>query len=66
MKLCQDLEVDDFLLCGSKGKLKAKWLDSYLGLFQIEGEEGFMMAKDIMMRNDIYCEFEELKIKEVE
>lgn len=45
-----------FDLCGPKGKLKAKWLDAYMGIFQI-GEEsgGFNMVSQFQYLPDIYC-----------
>ena len=57
-RLAQDLDFDGatFDLCGPKGKLKAKWLDAYMGLFQIEGQEGFVMTRQFEMRPDVWCE----------
>ena len=45
-----------FDLVGPKGKLKAKWLDAYFGMFKVEGAEGFLMVKDFQFNNDLYCE----------
>lgn len=33
-----------FTLNGSSGSLKCKWLDAYFGMFQIEGQDGFVMV----------------------
>lgn len=58
---CQNLAKDigfdgaTFDLCGPKGKKPAKWLDAYMGLFQIVGHEGFMMVRDIEFSN-LWCE----------
>ena len=45
-----------FDLCGPKGKLKAKWLDAYMGIFQIEGQEGFSMTRQFEFHPDVWCE----------
>lgn len=45
-----------FDLVGPKGRLKATWLDVDLGFIAIEGEEGFIMAHDLMWVTDIHCE----------
>lgn len=45
-----------FDLCGPKGKLPAKWLDAYMGLFQIDGQEGFVMVRQFEFRDDVWCE----------
>jgi hypothetical protein len=44
-----------FTLVGPRGELKAKWLDAYMGLFEIEGQEGFLMVKEFQFMPDIYC-----------
>ena len=55
--LAQDLgEGATFDLCGPKGKKPCKWLDAYMGLFQIEGEEGFMMTSQIQFASNLWCE----------
>lgn len=51
-----------FDLVGPRGRTKVKWLDVDLGLIQIEGESGFIRAKDLMWAVDITCEnLEEVK-----
>jgi hypothetical protein len=45
-----------FDLCGPKGKLKAKWLDAYMGIFQIAGQEGFVMTRQFEFQPDVWCE----------
>lgn len=45
-----------FDLVGPNGRIKAKWLDAYLGLFQIEGEEGFNLVNQFQFIPDLYCE----------
>lgn len=35
-----------FTLIGPGGSFKCKWLDAYFGMFEIEGQEGFVMASD--------------------
>jgi hypothetical protein len=45
-----------FDLCGPKGKLKAKWLDAYMGMFQVEGSDGFMMTRQLEFNPDVWCE----------
>ena len=45
-----------FDLCGPKGKRKAKWLDAYMGLFQVEGSDGFMMTRQLEFQPDVWCE----------
>lgn len=44
-----------FYLHGPKGKLKAKWIDAYMGLFKVDKEEGFITIKQIEFINDIFC-----------
>lgn len=58
MQLAQDSEAFDtatFDLVGPRGRIKAKWLDAYMGLLQVEGDSGFCMARDFD-RHDIHCE----------
>lgn len=58
---CQDLAKNagfdsmPFELHGPKGMKKAKWLDAYMGLFEIEGLEGFVHIKDFKYIADITC-----------
>ena len=56
--MAQDVGFDSatFDLCGPKGRLKAKWLDAYFGMFQIEGNENFVMAKQFEFAPDVWCE----------
>ena len=57
----QDLMVENcdndivFDLCGPSGVKKCKWLDPYMGLFQVDGSSSFMMVSDIMFM-DVWCE----------
>lgn len=44
-----------FDLCGPKGKLPAKWLDAYFGLFQIDGQKGFVTVQHFQFA-DVWCE----------
>lgn len=59
---CQELAKDigfdktTFDLVGPNGRLKCKWLDAYFGFFQIEGEEGFVMANEFKYSSDVHCE----------
>jgi hypothetical protein len=45
-----------FDLVGPKGKIKAKWLDAYLGLLQIDKQKGFIMSNQLRFFNDLWCE----------
>ena len=45
-----------FDLVGPKGRLKAKWLDAYMGLFVFEDSKGFVMVKDFQFVPGLYCE----------
>ena len=44
-----------FDLCGILGRKKCKWLDAYMGLFQFEGNDGFVMTNDVKHMN-VWCE----------
>lgn len=57
-ELAQECAFDGstFDLCGPTGRRKAKWLDAYMGLFEIEGINGFLMAKDFSFAPDVWCE----------
>lgn len=51
-RLAQDMAVNrdwdkSFLLVGPNGPVECEWLDPYFGMFQIKGEEGFVMTKQI-------------------
>ena len=49
---CEDRAKDEgfdsatFEIVGPGGRMKAKWLDAYMGLFQIEGRDGFITTSD--------------------
>jgi hypothetical protein len=45
-----------FDLCGPKGKKPCKWLDVDMGLFQIDGQDGFCMVSDFEFMPNIWCE----------
>ena len=42
----QDKELYNFCLRGPEGALNAHWIDPWMGMFQIEGQTGFMIIKD--------------------
>lgn len=43
-----------FDLVGPAGHVKCKWLDAYYGMFIPEGQEGFIMSKQVP--EGFYCE----------
>lgn len=45
-----------FDLVGPNGRMKAKWIDAYLGLFKLEGQDGFILVNQIQFISDLYCE----------
>ena len=45
-----------FKLCGPTGSLNATWLDAYFGLFQIEGQDGFLSVQQFQFNDDVWCE----------
>lgn len=45
-----------FDLVGPKGRKSCKWLDAYMGLFTMEGSDGFLMVRDFEFAHDIWCE----------
>jgi len=45
-----------FKATGPKGSVEGTILDVYLGLFQFDGEDGFVLAKDFGFANDITWE----------
>lgn len=53
---CQKLAEDygynsmTFDLVGPLGRKKAKWVDAYFGIFEIEGSEGINMINNEMSR----------------
>lgn len=59
---CQELAKDigydhaTFDLCGPKGRTPCKWLDAYLGLFIVDGAEGFNTVSQFEYAPDIWCE----------
>lgn len=44
-----------FDLCGANGRLPCKWLDAYMGLFTIDGQDGFAMTRDFPSHL-VWCE----------
>lgn len=54
----QDIGFDSatFDLVGPKGRIKAKWRDAYMGIFQLDGSDGFVMVRQFQFIPDIYCE----------
>jgi hypothetical protein len=58
-RLAQDMAVHggdwdkSFVLLGPRGAIECEWLDPYFGLFQIKGQEGFVMTKQIPAHLDI-------------
>jgi len=44
----QDMGCDrpKFTFVGPGGEIKAEWLDPWLGLIRLDGEDGFCMARD--------------------
>lgn len=58
---CEELAKDmpdgsTFDLCGPKGKLGAKWLDPWFGIFILDGQSGFTMSRDFTYAKDVWCE----------
>lgn len=59
---CQELAKDvgfdkaTFYLCGPKDRIKAKWLDAYFGLFQVDGDKGFVSVQQFQYNPDVWCE----------
>jgi len=51
-----DYDGATFDLCGPKGKLKCKWLDAYMGIFQIEDSKGFNMTSQFEFNPNMWCE----------
>lgn len=37
-------------------RIAAKWLDAYFGLLQLEGQDGFIRAKDVAEIGPLVCE----------
>ena len=57
-EMAKDIGFDSttFDLCGPIGRKKAKWLDAYFGIFEIEGVDGFLMASQFQYSPDVWCE----------
>ena len=59
---CQELakkigfDSATFDLVGPEGKMKARWVDAYLGFFILEENGALMMVSDILFVPDLYCE----------
>jgi len=51
-----DYDGATFDLCGPKGRIKAKWLDAYMGIFMLEGSDGFNMTNQFEFNPDVWCE----------
>lgn len=43
----QGAEAPPFWMCGPKGILECRWLDPHFGFVEVEGRDGFFMAKQI-------------------
>lgn len=44
-----------FKLCGPNGEKSAKWLDAYMGLFQVDGLDGFCTVGQFQYLEDLWC-----------
>lgn len=60
---CQELGKEfgfngsTFDLCGPLGKKPCTWVDAYMGLFQIDGDEGIIMVDDnLKFAQNLWCE----------
>lgn len=62
---CEDRATDEgfdtvtFDIVGDGGRLKAKWLDAYMGLFQVEGKKGFIRTSEAKVQFSVmglHCE----------
>lgn len=65
-KIAEDRAVDpewdkSFRLVGLGGEIKCKWLDPYFGIFQIEGDGGLVMVKQVPPELDCIMDVEEAK-----
>lgn len=60
-RLAQEMgkENIEFYLVGPKGKRKAKWLDPWMGLFIVDGSDGFSMVRDYELMENLTCEWVE-------
>lgn len=55
-------EVVKFKFTNLKGEeIKCRWLDSFFGMFQIEGQEGFIMVPTWKEATGDFFEFEIIK-----
>lgn len=56
--LAKDVGFDGatFEFCGPLGCKKAKWVDAYFGLFEIEGQEGVLMTKQLEFAQGLWCQ----------
>lgn len=56
--IAKDIGFDcaTFDLCGPKGRMKAKWLDAYMGMFEIEGQAGFILTRQVQFAENLWCE----------
>ena len=43
-----------FVLHGPAGEKKCKWIDAYMGIFEIEGLKGLVMTRQVEMMNDVW------------
>lgn len=50
-----------FCLVGNGGALSCEWLDPFLGMFTIEGKEGFLMTKHVPADVDVLMPEENAK-----
>ena len=57
-KIAKEIGFDkcEFDLVGPKDRLHCNWLDAYMGIFQIKGQDGFVMVRDFALLPDVYCE----------
>ena len=46
----------EFDLCGPEGMEGAKWLDAYMGLFQLDGLDGFSVTRQFAFVENLWCE----------
>jgi hypothetical protein len=51
-----DFDGATFDLCGPTWRVKCKWLDAYMGIFQIGDNEEFNMTSQFEFNPDIWCE----------
>lgn len=51
MKVKKNEQITFELIGPEERRVKCKWLDTYLGLFMVEGEGGFRMTDDFQYQN---------------